>query len=117
VVVSAVESILRPIKRDGKLLTEIWRTVKVELYSASYCKFGSVVYGHVKNLAIGSGWITLTSYQTQIGQTVSALHDICYRGIHVHMQRIGNGATTHVSCNSQVSQGTTPIYSWNIAAC
>lgn len=97
--------------------TDLKRTVKVELYSASYCKFGSVVYGHVRDLAISSGWTTLTSYQAEIGKTVDAWDETCYRGIHVHMQRIGPGGTTHVSTGSPVTQGTTPIYSWNIVAC
>lgn len=62
------------------------RTIKVDLYSASYCKFGSVVYGHVRNPAVGNGWRTLTSSSTVLGETVSVFHNICYQGIHIHME-------------------------------
>lgn len=91
------------------------RTVKLDLYDSNYCKFGSVLYGHIKSVGVGNGWTTLTSSSLYLGQTVSTLHSVCYPGIHVHMQR--NGGSTHVSCGSDVTQGTSIIYSWSTVAC
>lgn len=92
------------------------RTVKLDLYDAQSCLYGSVLYGHIRSLQVSHGqWITLTSSNLPIGQTVSTLHSTCYQGIHIHMQR--SGGTTHTSCGANVNQGTTPIYSWNTGPC
>ena len=91
------------------------RTVKLDLYDTNYCKFGSVLYGHVRHVAVTNGWIALTSTALHLGQTVNVTHPVCYPGIHIHLQR--NGGSTHVSCGAQVTQGTSLIYRWNIVAC
>lgn len=91
------------------------RTVKLDLYDTNYCKFGSVLYGHIRNVAVTNGWRTLTSSTLYIGQTVNVTHSVCYSGIHIHMQRYGG--STLVSCGSNVTQGTSIIYRRNTLAC
>jgi hypothetical protein len=91
------------------------RTVKIDLFDANSCKFGTVLYGHVRQVMVGNGWRTLTSGTLPIGQTVSTYNAMCYRGIHVHMQRIGG--TTNVSCGADVNQGSSIIYYWGISVC
>lgn len=91
------------------------RSVRVDLYDASSCQFGFVLYGHIRSVGVGNGWITLTSSSLYIGKTVNVTHSVCYPGIHIHMQR--SGGTTHVSCGANVTQGTSIIYSWSTVFC
>lgn len=95
------------------------RTVKVELYGQlnASCYFGSVLYGHIRDLAVQDGVYNLTSYSLRIGRVIEQGlgPGTCYTAAHVHMQH-GGGATVYASCLQNVTAGTTTIYSWGYCA-
>lgn len=95
------------------------RIVKVDLYGDvnAICHIGSLLYGHVSNVAVGNNQVyNLTSGSKLIGTVPGGTSGTCYQGGHSHMERLG-GSTIAPCCCADAYAGTTAIYRWDFPAC